>query len=206
VVWTRAILLQNDNLALQIAPEVGRLVPEMAPVFSSYLKAGSSRERQRTALYVLLKFPSLSPFLKGDAAPFATVEALGYSFESSWWCPLPETIYKYENQQSVEVPKIVGRPGFLSSQQIKTAERERLALNAIGDARSYLGKRVLEWAAEDPKDQRIPEALFIAVQANQSYKYGCSGWAFDEATLQTAVALLRTSYPHSPWVGRLQQP
>jgi len=206
VVWTRAILLQNDDVAQQISPEINRLVPEMAPVFASYLTAPSAKERQAAALYVLLKSPSLSPFLASDMWSFTTNEDVGYYFESSWWCPLPETIYKYENHESKEVPKIVARPGFLTPQQIQTAQRERQALIAIGDAKSYLGKRVLEWAKEEPEDRRIPEALFIAAQANQSYKYGCSSWEHDVATREAADELLRKSYPNSPWTGKLDQP
>lgn len=206
VVWTRAILLQNDNVAQQIAPEVSKLVPEMAPVFSSYLTAPSAKAREAAALYVLLKSPSLSPFLASDMWSFTTNEDGGYYFESSWWCPLAETIYKYENHESKEVAKIVARPRFLTPQQIQTAERERQALIAIDDAKSYLGRRVLEWAKEDPEDRRIPEALFIAAQANQSYKYGCSGWDHDMATREAASELLRTSYPNSPWTGKLDQP
>ncbi len=206
VVWTRAILLKNDDLAQQIAPEVKRLVPEMAQLLSSYLSARSARERQTAALYVLLKSPSLSPFLVSDMSSFTTNEALDYYFESAWWCPLSETIYRYENNEGQEVPKIVARPGFLIPQQIQTAQRERQALSAIGDGKIYLGKRVLEWAREDPEDQRIPEALLIAARANQTYKYGCSGWEHDEATKDAAAKLLRQRYPDSPWIAKLEEP
>ena len=44
---------------------------------------------------------------------------------------------------------------------------------------SYLGKQAIEWAKASPDDPRVPKALFIAVQANQSFKYGCNSWEFD---------------------------
>ena len=75
----------------------------------------------------------------------------------------------------------------------------------IPDAKSYLGKRVLEWAKNSPDDPRLPEALFIAVKANQVYKYGCSGWQNDEETLKELITILETRYPNSSWNAKLAQ-
>ena len=79
-------------------------------------------------------------------------------------------------------------------------------LSRIGDAKSYLGKRAIEWAKTSPNDPRIPEALYIAAQANRSYKYGCNSWEQDENTREEAETLLRERYPESPWTARLAQP
>ncbi len=204
-VWTRAILLKDDEVAQQVAPQVNRLVPEIGPVFSSYLTARSAKEREVAALFVLLKSPSLSPFLASDMWSFTTNEDLDYYFESSWWCPLAETTYTYENHESKEVPKIVAPPGFLTPQQIQAARRERQALSAIGSAKAYLSMRVLKWAKEAPEDRRVPEALYISAQANQSYKYGCSSWEQDPLAREAAEELLRKTYPNSPWTGKLDQ-
>jgi len=67
---------------------------------------------------------------------------------------------------------------------MESAATERAKLKAIGDARSYLGKLVLEWAKASPEDSRIPEALYIAFNANGGYKYGCSGWEHDDDVLR----------------------
>src|SRR5437016_3021361 len=60
-VWTRAIVLQNREVANRIAPEVPRLAPQMQTVFALYLNAQTEKEKDRAALFVLLQFPTLSP-------------------------------------------------------------------------------------------------------------------------------------------------
>jgi hypothetical protein len=64
---------------------------------------------------------------------------------------------------------------------------------------------VIDWAKSSPADPRVPEALFIAAQANKSYKYGCEGWEHDEKTKQRAETMLRRSYPQSPWTAKLSE-
>ena len=200
--WTRAILLNRDDVAASIAPEVLRVAPEMTEVFTPYLNARTVRQKRNAALYVLLKFPNLSPFLPAEVPEFTTSEELDYYFESAWWCPLPETDYDGSGHQ---IAKTVSVPNFLTAEQVRTAQRERQALKAFGDGKSYLGKRVIEWAKAAPADPRIPEALFIAVKANDQYKYGCNDWNYDEATRNTAEEMLRDRYSHSPWIAKLDE-
>jgi hypothetical protein len=117
-----------------------------------------------------LKFPNLSPFVKSGIPEFSTSDEINYYFESAWWCTLPVTEYARDG----EIPKVVRKPDFLTAKQMDSAAAERAKLDAIGDAKSYLGRLVLEWAKASPEDSRIPEALYIAFNANGSYKYG---WA-----------------------------
>ena len=202
-VWTRAILLKNDEIALSIAPEVVKVQPEMTAVVQRYLKSRTAKERHEAALYVLLKFPDLSPFVQGGLPRFNTSEGIEYYFESSWWCPPSETDYDDDGN---EVRRVVPKPGFLTAAQLETARNEHLALAALGDGKRYLGKLAIEWAKTSPSDPRVPEALFIAAQANNSYKYGCDGWASDETTKQKAERILRQRYPQSPWTAKLSVP
>lgn len=199
--WTRAILLNKDEIAMSIAPEVVRLAPEMSTVFTQYLKSQTRRQRHNAALYVLLKFPNLSPYVAGGLPVFSTSEQLDYYFESAWWCPQSDTEFDHNDN---EVPKVVPQPGFLTAEDLQTARRERAALQALKDPKSFLGKQVLEWARTSPLDPRLPEALFIAVKANEQYKYGCDSWTNDEETRTAAEALLRRRYARSPWTAKLR--
>lgn len=201
--WTRAVLLKNDALAQRMAPDVAKAVPEMSSVFKLYLKARTVPERENAALYILLKFPDLSPLVAAGVPTFTTAEAEDYYFETSWWCTPSDTDY---DSKGDEVPKVVGKPAFLNDAQSQAALRERAALKAIGNAKSYLGKQVLRWAAAHPEDPRIPEALFIAVKANDSYRYGCDSWEADTITREKAQILLRTRYPQSRWTAKLSPP
>jgi hypothetical protein len=85
------------------------------------------------------------------------------------------------------------------------ARKERAELKAIGDGKKYLGIKVIEWAKQRPTDSRLPEALFIAVMANQSYKYGCGGWEHDDQVREDAATLLKEQYPNSVWAMKLRE-
>jgi hypothetical protein len=199
--WTRAVLLNKDEAAVSIAPEVIRLAPEMSAVLKPYFKAQTPKQRHNAALYALLKFPSLSPYVQGGLPVFSTSEQLDYYFESAWWCPQEDTDY---DDNGNEVAKAVPKPSFLTAADLDTARRERVALQALADGKSFLGKQALEWARTSPLDPRIPEALFIAVKANEQYKYGCDSWTYDEKTKNAAEAMLRRRYPQSPWAAKLR--
>ena len=201
--WTRAFLMKNESAAIQMTPEVIKFAPEMSLVLQAYLNAHSTKAREAAGLYALLKSPGLSPYfttnlvhssLTGDTDYY-------YYYETAWWCQPSDTEYKDGN----EVPKVVPAPKFLTAAQIAQARTEYKSMLEIPDAKSYLGKRVLEWAKNSPDDPRLPEALFIAVKANQVYKYGCSGWQNDEETLKELITILETRYPNSSWNAKLAQ-
>jgi hypothetical protein len=199
--WTRAILFQRHELAIKIAPEVMKTAPEMASLLDKYTRAKPA-ERDHEALFILLKFPNLSPFLATGLPSFDTAEDLDYYFESSWWCRLATTEY---NDEGHEVAKVVRRPDFLNPKGLEAAATERKKLDEIGDGKGYLGKLVLQWARVSPRDPRIPESLFIAFKANESYKYGCGGWEHDEDVQRELADLLSHRYPTSPWAAKLQE-
>jgi hypothetical protein len=198
-VWTRAILLDNREVAVQVTPEVIKFAPRMTTLLNEYLDAKNETDRRHAALFVLLKFPDLTPFLSGAFQRFPIYQDSDYYFESAWWCEPSETEYR----EAQEVPKVVPAPPFVDAHQLEIAKREYAALSEIGDASGFLGKQVLQWAAESPDDARIPEALFIAFAANQSYKYGCNGWNHDEELQQQVSTLLHERYPQSPWTAKL---
>jgi hypothetical protein len=198
--WTRALLLRNYEAASQLAPKVTRMAPSMAPLMKEFLASGNGVAREHAALYLLLKSPGLTPFVSGEVTPRSvTGDDLDYYFESAWWCTPNET--EFRNGQ--EVQKVVTAPPFIDAQRLTEAKQEFDKLLEIGDAKTFLGKKVLEWAHDSPNDPRIPEALFIAFMANQSYKYGCNGWEHDEEIQKEAGQLLREHYAASGWSAKL---
>ena len=199
--WTRAILLKNDPIAREAAVEVEKSIPEAAVLLESYLKAGTAEERDLAATYALLKLPFISPYIAADIPDFYFGED-GYYFAQSWWCTLPQTDY---DEDINEKPKQVRAPIFLPPRLLAAAEKERQELIALGDAKQFLGKRVLEWAKQRPGDSRLPEALFIAAKANESYKYGCNGWEHDEELNVKLEGLLLENYSNSPWAAKLRE-
>jgi len=198
--WTRAVLLKNDTIAHEAASDLTQLAPEMSALLKDYLEASTAQQRSNEALYIILKYPNLSPWLSAGIPEFTTSEKLEYYFDTSWWCRPSDTDYTLDG---TERPKVVRVPGFLSAQVVASAQRERAALIAMGNAKRFLGQRVLDWFRQSPNDPRLPEALFIAVRANQEYKYGCDGWGHDEETRTALEKVLFEKYPNSPWTVKL---
>lgn len=204
-VWTRAALLKNDDVAHQAASEIVNAGMDTDAVFSEYLKAQRSVQKEDAAIFALLKLPFLSPYLASGVPELDLVRPEdGDEFELTyaWWCTLPETIYDDEGK---EVPRQVPTPSFLPAGLRAAAEKERTELRAIGGGKQYLGKKVIEWAKKRPNDSRLPEALFIAVMANMPYKYGCGGWEQDEEVKEQAASLLKERYPNSVWTMKLRE-
>jgi hypothetical protein len=200
-VWTRAIVLQKPAVADKVVPDLVNLSPEMKSLLTPYLNSKTAQEKERAALFILLKNTDLSPLIAEGLPPSPPADDYSkYYYESAWWCPPSLTEYTMEGDQ---VAKHVPVPPFMASAQVAEAKRDQARLIEIGDAKSYLGKRVLEWAKAAPGDQRIPEALFIASRANAQYKYGCDSWNHDNNTKQQAERLLRTRYPNSAWAEKL---
>jgi hypothetical protein len=200
VVWTRALLLKNREIALQVAPDITSLFPEMASLVERYVHAQTPAAQEHAALYLLLKSPALTPYLANSSIQFMVFQDLDYYLESAWWCAPSETDYR----NGEEVKKNVPAPPFIDRQQLNAAKQEFEKLSSIGDAKSYLGGEVLEWARQSPNDTRIPEALFIASKATENYKYGCGGWEHNDEIREAATKLLRERYPHSPWTAKLE--
>jgi hypothetical protein len=62
---------------------------------------------------------------------------------------------------------------FLTAAQVKIAHADVKKLKDIGDAPKFLADRVMAWAKRSPADRRVPEALYIVINANGWTKYGC---------------------------------
>ena len=202
-VWTRAILLKRDVIARQAAVEIARTSSDDAVLFQSYLDARTAAERDAAATFALLKLRYLSPYLSEGVPDMDDIADDDYYLGMAWWCVLPQMDYDVDEMK--EIPKKVFRPRFLTPELLNAAEKERAEMIALGDAKTFLGKRVIEWAKLNPNDSRVPEALFIAAKANESYKYGCSGWEHDEKIRQEAASLLLERYPNSVWALRLKE-
>ena len=200
-VWTRAILLKQDAVAQQAATEIVEKGQDPFGVFREYLKARSVVEKRNAATYILVRLPSLSPYV-AYGIPEPDTGDTGYYFELAWWCTLEETEY---NEESREVPKRVAHPPFLTGDFLATAQKERAIIRAAGNAKKLIGKRVIEWARQSPTDTGVPEALFVAAMANQNYKYGCGGWEHDEEIQQEAESLLLDHFGGTVWPAKLRE-
>ena len=202
-IWTRAVLLENQEIENKIAPEIVEKYPELETLFKPYLNAKNVTAKRRAALWILLKVRSLSPFLSNSiiaAKPDFEERDVSYNFEMLWWCELADT--EYDEASGEQVKKNVTKPAFLTAGQFVAAGKEQEKLKAVGAAPAYFAAKVFEWARLAPLDKRVPEALYIVVQANGWTKFGCGD---NEETKNKAAKILKTRYKMSEWTTRLNK-
>ena len=109
----------------------------------------------------------------------------------------------YDETTSAEVPKpLPPKPAFLTPAQAKTAQAERKRLKDIGDAPKFLADRVMAWAKRSPLDKRVPEAIYIMINANGWTKYGCGN---NEELKDEMSKYLKAHYPVSEWTRKLAE-
>jgi hypothetical protein len=198
-IWTRAYLLDDMATLLNITPEVIRFHPEFEPLLTKIATAPTQPAKDAAALYFVLKNPLLSPYLESGVGKTDNEQDAWSS--DDWWCAPYDT--EYDDATGAEVPKALpSRPAFLMAAQAKMAQDERKRLKDIGDAPKFLGDRVIAWAKRSPLDKRVPEALYIMINANGWTKYGCGN---NEELKDEMVKYLKLHYPNSEWTAKLKQ-
>ncbi|MGI9035147.1 MAG: hypothetical protein ACR2GD_03800 [Pyrinomonadaceae bacterium] len=194
-IWCRAVLIDDEAAAREIAPSLAHYAPEMQTVVSQYINAPNAEDRRNSALYVLLKFPAFSPEFRqgmGRLTPAGEID----EYRDNWWCK-----YAEENSGNGDVdekPLVVPKIVFLSDAEIEKAKQERGKLKTVEAAPYYLIPQVLKWVDDAPNDARLPEALHLAVKTT---RYGCSDDKIGELS-KAAFTVLHRRYPNSVWAKK----
>ncbi len=203
-VWLRAVILGDTQTADELVPVVRELIPEMAPFLSAYVSAATPQAKKSAAIYAWLKFPGLEPVVDigvGRRTPLQSQD----TYRDNWWCGV--TYYPLDREPKTEeeagspvsfTSSNTQRPLFLSAAEQATAEREWKQLIGIGAAPNYIAQQVIEWANRTPNDQRLPEALHLAVMTT---RYGCTNpesgrWS------KAAFDVLHRKYPNTTWARK----
>ncbi len=198
-IWTRAFLLDDLATVLRMTPELIKYHPEMATQLEPLMTAKTLPAQDRALLYFILKNPLFSPYIEDGMGKTDNVQE---QFDSNdWWCePYDE---EYSDLENASIPrKLPQRPAFLTAAQSKLAQSERKRLRESGDAPKFLTAKVLDWAKKAPADRRVPEALYIMIEANGWTKYGCGN---NEDLRNELVALLKKRYATSEWAAKLAE-
>jgi hypothetical protein len=205
--WVRAVLLDNDGLARELAPVVRTLAPELKP-FTGYMGASDKDARKFEAVYLMLKNPGLRPFIEtgfGRLTPLAKIDDL----RDNWWCSLGTKGEDYQNnyyrsraQFSAPLAMLYGsrksEAAFVAQPDRTRADTEWNALKGIAAAPTFLSEQVVNYLKTHAADPRAPEALALAVR---STRYGC-GDAGTSKQSQAAFRLLHSRYPNSDWAKK----
>ena len=195
-IWTRSYLLDNMATLLAITPEVAKYHPELEPLLTTITEAKTQAAIDNAVLYFVLKNPLFGPYIE-DGMGKTNNEQDPWSSDD-WWCAPYDT--EYNETTNAEQPKTLPkRPAFLTAEQSKKAQAERTRLKEIGDAPKFLAEKVMAWARRSPADRRVPEALYIMVEANGWTKYGCGN---NEELRDEMAKYLKRQYPASPWTAK----
>lgn len=197
--WVRAVILENHGMASELTPTVGLLVPEIKGYLSQYLGARDDRERRFAAAFLMLHFPGLHPYLNPEGEfrlPINRIDDL----RDNWWCVkqygytpgwLRGKLWEHKSEDE-------HYPAILSDEEKRQAKEELKQLESGSNGPNYLCAQVLEWGKEHPRDQRVPEALHLAVK---STRFGCTDSASGKFSKQ-AFRLLHKNYPQSEWANK----
>ncbi len=202
--WVRAVLLENEEIALGAARDLGKAVGELAPSLTEFTSARTTEERQFVAALIILRFPALRPSINSGLArrePIAKID----SYRDNWWCAhtppaTGERPASWLDGTLVNVYPEQNEPAwpFLQKEELEKGRAEFEKLGVLPTAPNYLSGIVIAYGKRNPQDERVAEALHLAVR---STRYGCT----DDTTSslsKAAYQLLHKNYPKSPWAGK----
>ncbi len=203
--WVRSVLINDRETGSQIAPVLQSLAPELKGFLEAEPAAASPAAQNFPALYALLKFPGLQPYVDpglGRMTPLAQID----SYRDNWWCEhesemIAPLLNGVGESDSTELRKSVAStnvPPFFTDAQKISAANETKKLAALGTAPNYLARKAVEWANAIPGDPRLPEALHLAVR---STRYGCTNEQTGPLS-KAAHAVLHKRFPRSPWTQK----
>lgn len=209
--WTRAVMLGRHDIAEALVPAVSNAYPDMSQSLKAYAAAQGTEEKWHAALFTILHFPGLRPYVNAGSARQTAMGKID-SYRDNWWCvdlgsDVDSINYgesdhgwgrESRNTSFKELPDTPAHPAFLTAAQVASAGSEWKELAKSGTGPNYLTREVLRWARSSPKDPRIPEALSLAVR---STRYGCDNK--ETAPLShRAFTLLHSQYPNSEWAKK----
>jgi len=204
--WLRAVILDDQRRATEIAPTVKRLIPAIAPQIDAYLAAQEPDAMKFAGLFTWLKAPGLQPIVTAGT-PRRTGLDQQDQFRDNWWCAAAltpgEPTTTTTPSDFVAAPAFtaktdVSSPAFLTAAEKAAAKTEAARLAALGSGPTYLAKQVVGWVEKHPTDPRNPEALHLAVKTT---RYGCTDKESGRWS-KAAYDVLHKRYPTNPWTKK----
>jgi hypothetical protein len=141
--WTRAVMLDRHDIAAALVPEIEKAYPVMKEQLESYL-AAKPEEKKQAALFAILYFPGLRPYVNAGLARETKIEVID-SYRDNWWCAdvgakigevngVWDDMGQGEGQKAAPAPEAQNPLLFLSAEQKKAAGAEwrRLAGSGAG--------------------------------------------------------------------------
>ena len=191
-VWTRAVLLDDEQTALEFVPHVVRYLPELKDFMNQYSKAKDKQDRDFEAIWLILKNPAMRPLVEQDQGRLAAFNEID-NYRDNWWCDA-DFDSRFFNDQGKEVADFPA-PAFFTKNEIAQAATENARIAALTGGANFLATQVALWAKNKPNEKRLPEALYLAVKAT---RYGCQNCATGKAS-KTAYDVLNKRFKTTEW-------
>lgn len=195
-VWTRAVLLNRDDLATKLAPLMKKLRPQIGPLIDGYAQAATPAAKHFAACFLILKNPGMRPYVKAGVARTIDLSKIE-DYGDNWWGS--KGMIGDANGFSDQSPKIFPTdPPFLNSTELSEAAKDLASLKSLGEAPNILTATVLNYARTHPDDSRVPEALHRCVK---STRFGSTDAKTTDYSKQ-AFQLLHKRYGKSSWAAQ----
>ena len=186
VAWTRAVTLEDEATAADLARRLAEIDETLAPQLEPLLSAPGV-ERAFLASLVILRHPGLHPDLHWGVSRPTAIDELDVYY-SDWWC----------QGDTFDLPEFADLEalGAASSENLDALRR----LEELPSAPIWLGQKVLDYADAHPDDARVPEALHRVVRAT---RHGCE-WGTDGfgEISQSAFQRLHQRYSGNEWTEK----
>jgi hypothetical protein len=201
--WARAALLDDEATGKDLALTLQSLAPDLKAALNDYLVAASGNDKKFAALYFLLKYPGIEPYVDSGAGRQTPLHEID-NYRDNWWCAdfisgidKLNGVIDPDNSPDTTDGKLKV-PDFISALQRATASKETARLRALGTAPNFLCAQAVRLTTLKPTDPRSPEMLHLAVK---STRYGCTNKETGRFS-KMAYDLLHKNYPKSEWAAK----
>lgn len=187
-VWTRAVVLGDEKIENEMSALLTNLGKEYEPFVSNYQKAAVGADKEAARLMLILRLPAMSPY--AESSPFGDADPTAV-FTGGWW-----SLQKTRDVDDESFAIVT--PDFLGEQNVQTASAELDKMTNSGESATYLARRVIAFATQNPQNAQTPELLHLAVRAT---RYASQ----DSQTLKLskqAFDILHKNYQTNAWTKK----
>ncbi|RTL36067.1 MAG: hypothetical protein EKK48_27315 [Candidatus Melainabacteria bacterium] len=213
--WTRAQLLNRDDMAMKISDAVAASNPVLKNAIAKYKTAPEGPAKQFAGACAVLKFYGMTPYIQGGLQRHGERLDEFDWYNGNYWVPFPvvkrqkteeemwsdyETVCFNGCASMSERIKSYGENGLasrLTAAEKKQATSERTQIFKNNPSR-YYGQIVLDWAKSHPSDPDVPEMLYRIVKLPKWTTASDVGSEYS----RKAYMALHASYPGNKWTRK----